>query len=815
MKYSSLGRAVCLMVVASLMASGAASVLMPMESAAAVAAPHRAGTLREAIGGDAAEGPATLPDQTSQAQVLAGITAGEADADAVDAQVAASGLSAQGVAPLATDLIVTRIMGANRFATVAEAVDRSFSSAEVAVIVSGEQTYDCGFASGLAGVFDAPVLATTSSLLPADTRNALVDLGVTKVFLIGDTSVIGSPVQTAIEDLGIATERIGGATATARAANVAQRMKAELGAAMPDSVIVVDEWRGAVLAGPISWARHIPILIVDNVSAGDCSVPPETASMLDSLDVSEILVLWSGRLSELDAIHSGLSEWVFPAVIAHEDPGVLSVRFAEACAYRGWIGSWSLAGIINGDATGPYEALGAGAALGAQGAPALFTRPERLSYVVDRFLYDSAAHLTDVWLFGGLTALAPTIDAAAADQSEPVPPLPPGAHAVPGNRLVLVMCEETTDVVDAEYRFWRASSQFGTYAPMISSDDPFWWDTPLANGTTYWYKVSVVDAARGIEGPMSPPLSAQPVPATPQRVSGTDRYQTAIAISRYNFTETGSAVIATGADYPDALAASGLCGLYDAPLLLTPANSLPPGLLGELERLGVWRVFLAGGTSVISTSVENALRSAGYSVTRFAGKNRYDTAALIARHVLARNGSPEVFVVRGDDFADALAVSPWAYWYQVPVLLVQPDAIPPETSSVFWDRHIEFAVVAGGPNAILDRVAARLMVDEGIRIYGSNRYTTAIALEQILGAPYRPYFALGVATGTNFADALGGGVACGSWASPLILTSPSGLVPEARTLVDSTEPTVQLVEVYGGAVALPESIVTEVRNLLR
>jgi putative cell wall-binding protein len=107
------------------------------------------------------------------------------------------------------------------------------------------------------------------------------------------------------------------------------------------------------------------------------------------------------------------------------------------------------------------------------------------------------------------------------------------------------------------------------------------------------------------------------------------------------------------------------------------------------------------------------------------------------------------------------------------------------------------------------------MVDEGIRIYGSNRYTTAIALEQILGAPYRPYFALGVATGTNFADALGGGVACGSWASPLILTSPSGLVPEARTLVDSTEPTVQLVEVYGGAVALPESIVTEVRNLLR
>jgi|GEM_PF-6334983 len=335
MKYSSLGRAMCLVVVASLIASSAASAWMPMETATAVTTLRHTGTLREAVSSGTVGDPAASPDRASQAHVLAGTAAGGADADAIDAQVAASGLSAEGVAPLASDLIVSRIAGADRFATAAESAYRAFSSADVAVIVSGEQAYDCGFASGLAGVFDAPVLATLQSSLPGVTRNALTDLGVTKVFLIGDTSVIGSQVQAAIEDLGIATERLGGTTATARAANVAQRMKAELGAAMPDSVILVDEWRGAVVAGSVSWARHIPILMVDNVSAGDCSVPTETASMLDSLDASEILVLWSGRLSELDAIYSGLSEWVFPAVVTHEDPGVLSVRFAEACAYRG------------------------------------------------------------------------------------------------------------------------------------------------------------------------------------------------------------------------------------------------------------------------------------------------------------------------------------------------------------------------------------------------------------------------------------------------------------------------------------------------
>lgn len=814
MKRSTGVRAACLLLVAALATSSTALAVASTSSAPEGAVARRSGTLADAVAGAALDGALGSAAGFGSLRFPADIAARRGAADVPDFPIAEADVLTAPVTGTATDLVVTRISGNDRYATAAIAARKAFSSAETAVIISGEQMPDAGFAPGLAGVFDAPVLATRPDELPYVTRDALQTLGVTKVFLIGDTSIIGGPVATALDDLGISVERVGGATASSRAADVAQRMQAELGASMPAAVILTDDWRGAVAAGPVAYSQHIPVLLLTNLR-GDCVLPAETSTALTALGDAGRTVLWAGPLNEQQSITWYLPPGDYDGIIAEQDPAVLSVRFAEHGADQGWFGAWTHAGVSSGDLTGPYETLGAGAALGAIGAPSLFTRQEHLSYVVDRLLYDMASSVTDVWIFGGTAALPTPVATAAADQSVPVPPAPLGVVALPGNRLVLVACDEASDVVDAEYRFWRASSEFGTYTSVETAAAPYFWDQGRVNGTTYWYKVSVIDAQRGLEGPPSAARSAQPAPAAPERVAGTDRYQTALAISQANFFEADTAVIATGANYPDALAASGLCGVYDAPLLLTPSASLPSGLLAELERLGVWRVLLVGGTSAISPGVQSALSSAGYTVARFPGANRYDTAAGVARHVLARTGGHEVFVVRGDDFADALAVSPWAYWYQVPVLLAQPSALPGETERVLLDYPIEFAVVVGGTSAISVPVANRLPVDDWDRVYGSTRYTTPVALAEVFGMPLRPHYALGVATGTGFADALGGGVACGSWGSPLMLTRPAGMAPEVRSLVSSMRTTVQSVQVYGGPKALPDTITADLRTLLK
>ena len=90
------------------------------------------------------------------------------------------------------------------------------------------------------------------------------------------------------------------------------------------------------------------------------------------------------------------------------------------------------------------------------------------------------------------------------------------------------------------------------------------------------------------------------------RVAGADRYATAVAISQASFPGTAASVyLATGANFPDALAGGVAAALAPGPLLLTLAACLPPNVAAEIIRLGATQVFILGGTSVISAAVDS------------------------------------------------------------------------------------------------------------------------------------------------------------------------------------------------------------------
>jgi len=92
------------------------------------------------------------------------------------------------------------------------------------------------------------------------------------------------------------------------------------------------------------------------------------------------------------------------------------------------------------------------------------------------------------------------------------------------------------------------------------------------------------------------------------RLAGADRYGTGAAISR-NAYKPGVPIvyIATGVNFPDALAGGAAGALDDGPVLLVSGASIPKATKDELTRLKPKRIVVLGGTAAVPQSVRQAL----------------------------------------------------------------------------------------------------------------------------------------------------------------------------------------------------------------
>ncbi|MCS5713990.1 cell wall-binding repeat-containing protein [Herbiconiux sp. CPCC 205716] len=94
------------------------------------------------------------------------------------------------------------------------------------------------------------------------------------------------------------------------------------------------------------------------------------------------------------------------------------------------------------------------------------------------------------------------------------------------------------------------------------------------------------------------------VPAAVSRVSGDDRYATSIALNADAFDSADTVYLATGLNFPDALAGGVLAGLRDAPLYVVPGDCVPRGVLEGIADLGATDVVLLGGTTALKPAVQ-------------------------------------------------------------------------------------------------------------------------------------------------------------------------------------------------------------------
>ena len=313
------------------------------------------------------------------------------------------------------DVMPARVGGEDRFDTAAEIAALTYpDGVDTALLARADLFPDALTAAPLAAQVGGPVLLTNTDRLTDRTAQALQDLGVSNVYLLGGPPAISDTVAVQLRDVGYDVGRLEGPTRYGTAAAVA-RETARLGPVAQtrngSAVFIAygGGWQDAAIAGPpASASTPIPLLLTQTND-----VPPATVAALSDLEVGFAYVM-------------GSSDVVSDAVVAElEGLGITTTRLAGATAEetatvvaRTFVDSGQLSGSTTLLARGDVfaDALTIGPHGGAIEAPLLYApEPDRLGAATRAYLDDPPADIDAVRAVGSPAAVSTQVLGTAVE----------------------------------------------------------------------------------------------------------------------------------------------------------------------------------------------------------------------------------------------------------------------------------------------------------------------------------------------------------------------------------------------------------------
>lgn len=297
-------------------------------------------------------------------------------------------------------------------------------------------------------------------------------------------------------------------------------------------------------------------------------------------------------------------------------------------------------------------------------------------------------------------------------------------------------------------------------------------------------------------------------PITVDRIAGTDRYDGAVQIAKQAFPTTAPVVyIATGLNYPDALSAAPVAAHNNGPLLLAPGTSLPNEVETEIQSLDPMSIVVVGGVNSVSPNVVSQLQTAvpTATVTRASGTDRYGSSQEVTASGFP-TGATTAFIANGANFPDALSATSAAASKSAPVILVPggSSSLDSNTVGLLQALGVTTLVITGGTSSISTGIETQL---DGLfgtqnvqRLGGADRYATSTLINQ---AYFPAADHLYMATGTNFPDALAGGVLAAVKSSPLLVAQPT-CIPSEELQALATWDTTKLTLLGGTSALAPQ-----------
>ncbi|NUR29957.1 MAG: hypothetical protein HOV83_29590 [Catenulispora sp.] len=190
---------------------------------------------------------------------------------------------------------------------------------------------------------------------------------------------------------------------------------------------------------------------------------------------------------------------------------------------------------------------------------------------------------------------------------------------------------------------------------------------------------------------------------TVQRFGGADRYGTALDIANRGMGAPHQVIVATGLDFPDALAAGPLAAGEGNAILLSNGKTLDPATKNYIAAAQrkpdgtadpTFHVAAVGGAAVAATSYvkRNPLM----------GADRYATAVAVAKQFAADMPVTQFGVATGMQFADALTGGAYMANAGQPLILTDPNSLSPADVPLLGTMHNQISAISlfGGPAAI-------------------------------------------------------------------------------------------------------------------
>jgi putative cell wall-binding protein len=324
----------------------------------------------------------------------------------------------------------------------------------------------------------------------------------------------------------------------------------------------------------------------------------------------------------------------------------------------------------------------------------------------------------------------------------------------------------------------------------------------------------VLAGALGVLGLALAPSAGAVADVTTDRAAGATRYGTAAAVATEAYPDgSDTVVLATGENFPDALAASGLAGDLDAPVLLTTGDALSEEASAAIDDLGATDVTIVGGTAAVSDDVQNELEDMGLTVDRVAGETRYETAGEVADAI---GDFDTAVVASGEVAADALSAGPIAADGPAPILLVTTDDVPDATAGAL--DGVANVIIVGGTARISDATADEVEADsadtDAERVAGTNRQETAGAIadwevDNLGWAPSTVLLAAPRSPSSDFSpDALVAGPLGGVDNAPILIVDDADNLGAAATgfITDHADDIEEIIAVGGTAVISDDTI---------
>ena len=306
------------------------------------------------------------------------------------------------------------------------------------------------------------------------------------------------------------------------------------------------------------------------------------------------------------------------------------------------------------------------------------------------------------------------------------------------------------------------------------------------------------------------------------RTGQSDRIGTADQVALDLFKSAQNVVLVNGYGYADAVSATPLAKQLNAPILLTHGeDSLESQVSSTISSLGAKKVYIVGGTGVVSQSIEDDLKSS-YDVERITGTTdttRMGTNAAVAEKVLGMSKQKSAILVNGQDgYADSLSAAPIAAKNGYPVLFANTEEVPDVVKNIITSNSLTVQAVGGSgvlPQSVVSSVGGTKVTSDSDTV---NRFATNLAVLNYFKSSLdfsSVYVAAGGASDDQFADALVASAAAAKTGSPLVLTGAGAgetEIQNANAYILSNANDSSKAIIVGGTASVSQEIQTTLEN---